>query len=319
MYQALYEQSLARAAHRVWILSDLQQGEPENTRRCLEAGMSDFELLGRPAEQIWYLGDAVEGIEPDRLRAMCALQEKAFAALNLPLCYATGNHDYDYSRAHRDQPAWLPFYEMVRDHPGWLTTARYEDVYFRATVGNWPVYFFCDHIDRNNRWEASHCRVSYGAEHYPHTPADAAALRARMAAEPVPFITAAHYCFPGGNRNHQLMDYLLPLPRNARIHFYGHAHIGDWRWAQQDAYRRISWIDWHDIPQIEVSSFENIRGEHCRSVLLHIYEDGHMGIFFRDHDRHIFTEAYFPAAENSPQTWDNREQWKLPPFPPKKA
>ena len=103
MFDELYQESLARAEHKVWILSDLQQGLPENTRRCLTAGISDFELLGRPAEQIWYLGDAVEGGEADRLIAMCRLQEEAFASLRIPLCYATGNHDYDYSRAYRDQ------------------------------------------------------------------------------------------------------------------------------------------------------------------------------------------------------------------------
>ena len=73
MFLALYQESLARAEHKVWILSDLQQGVPENTRRCLEAGISDFELLERPADQIWYLGDAVEGQDPDRLMAMCKL------------------------------------------------------------------------------------------------------------------------------------------------------------------------------------------------------------------------------------------------------
>ena len=76
LFDELYQESLDRAEHKVWILSDLQQGLPENTRRCLAAGISDFELLGRPAEQIWYLGDAVEGAESDRLMAMCRLQEE---------------------------------------------------------------------------------------------------------------------------------------------------------------------------------------------------------------------------------------------------
>jgi hypothetical protein len=59
MFDYLYRESLSRAEHRVWILSDLQQRLPENTKRCLEAGISDFELLERTADQIWYLGDAV--------------------------------------------------------------------------------------------------------------------------------------------------------------------------------------------------------------------------------------------------------------------
>ena len=108
MFDALYKESLFRAVHKVWILSDLQQSIPADTKRCLASGISDFELLECPAEQIWYLGDAVEGSDPERLIAMCDLQEEAFAALHIPLCYATGNHDYDYSRNHRDQKPWMP-------------------------------------------------------------------------------------------------------------------------------------------------------------------------------------------------------------------
>ena len=85
MFDDLYQHSLSRAEHKVWILSDLQQSLPENTRRCLAAGISDFEQLGRPAEQIWYLGDAVEGADADRLTAMCRLQEEAFASLDAVL------------------------------------------------------------------------------------------------------------------------------------------------------------------------------------------------------------------------------------------
>ena len=227
MFDCLYEESLSRAEHRIWILSDLQQALPENTRRCLDAGISDFKSMGLPADHIWYLGDAVEGEEKERLRDMCRLQEEAFASLSLPLCYATGNHDYDYARAHRDQVPWLPFYETVRDHPGWKTADSCEDFWFHTEVGKYPVYF------------------------------------------------------------------------------YGHSHIGDWKWAKKDAWRRISWVDWHDVPQIDVSSFENIRGRSCRSVFLHIHREGTMGVFFRDHDRHCFTEAYFPSPENGPAGWDD--------------
>ena len=305
MFEYLYRESLVRAVHKVWILSDLQQGIPENTARCLDAGISDFEAMGRPAEQIWYLGDAVEGADPERLTAMCRLQEDAFASLGLPLCYATGNHDYDYARAHRDEAPWMPFHETVRNHPGWKTTADCEDFWFRTQVGKYPVYFLCDHISRENAWCVTHSAVQWGGEAYPYTDADAEALRRRMAEETEPTITCGHYGFSGCNRDHALMDKLLPLPRTERIHFYGHSHIGDWKWGKKDVWRRICWVDWHDVPQIDVSSFENIRGEHCRSVFLHIYEDGNMGVFFRDHDHRRFTEAYFPARENGPEGWSD--------------
>ena len=42
MFDLLYKESLSRAVHKVWILSDLQQGLPENTRRSLASGISDF-------------------------------------------------------------------------------------------------------------------------------------------------------------------------------------------------------------------------------------------------------------------------------------
>lgn len=302
LYQSLYDESCRRAKHRVWILSDLQQSQPENTRRCLDIGISDFEALGRPAEQIWYLGDAIEGDDMPRLIAMTDLQEQAFAALGLPLCYATGNHDYDYTRRHPGRPPQLPFWQMVHDHPGWHTTASISDWYFRTALGDYPVYFFCDHVAPDGSWIAVHSHLNPpDAPGYPHPQSEIDALHARMAAEEHTLITAAHYGFSGCNRDHELMDRLLPLPEQAAIHFYGHSHIGDAMWGRENVYRRISWVDWHDIPQIDVSSFENIRGEFCRSVLLHIYDDGGMGVFFRNHDRRCFTEAYLPARERFPQ------------------
>ena len=102
---------------------------------------------------------------------------------------------------------------------------------------------------------------------------------------------------PGGNRETGLWGQLQPLPLNVRMHIYGHSHICDYTWGGKDVYRRISWIDWQDIPQIDVASFENVRGQFCRSVLLHIYEDDSLGVFFRNHDAGCFTEAFFPARQ----------------------
>jgi len=296
MYDYCYEESLKRAVHKIWVLSDLQQGDPKNTESCLKIGMEDFELLGRPAEQVWYLGDAVEGDDPERLKKMCDLQENAFGALDIPLCYTTGNHDYDYMRRNQGKPPVVWFREMVKAHPGWHTTETNQDYYFRTMLGDYPVYFLSDHIGPNSEWLVSHSHVVKGKEFYPYTEKDSEALRAEMFAEEHAFFSAAHYSFAGGNRDHELMDKLLPLSPKHKLHFYGHSHIGD-SWGEENIFRRISWVDWHDIPQVDVSSFENIRGEFCRSVLAHIYEDGSMGIFFRNHDEHCFTEAYFPAAK----------------------
>src|SRR5207237_103896 len=49
--------------HRVWVVSDLQQSKPAEARRCLTAAVEDFLALDVPVEQVWYLGDGVEGSE----------------------------------------------------------------------------------------------------------------------------------------------------------------------------------------------------------------------------------------------------------------
>lgn len=300
MYRYLYEESLRRAVHRVWILSDIQQSDPRLTRRCLDVSLADMVSLGNPFDRIWYLGDSVEGTDMEHLLAMTDLQERRFGELGVPLCYVTGNHDYDWSNRNPGPPQ-MPFWEMVRRHPGWETTAGCEDFCFRSSLGDdYAVWFLSDHIARDGSWLVTHGHFRRGEERYPYTQADADALRARIAAEPKPVITASHYAFLGGNRESRLMSRLLPLPENVRIHFCGHAHIGDWRCAKKDAFRRISWVDWHDIPQINVSSMENVRGRFCRSVLLHIHRDGQMAVFFRNHDAGVFTEAYLPARENAP-------------------
>lgn len=70
LFDDLYQESLPRTQHKVWIVSDPQQGLPANTRRCLAAGISDFELLVRPAEQDLVSGGRGRGAEADRLTAM---------------------------------------------------------------------------------------------------------------------------------------------------------------------------------------------------------------------------------------------------------
>lgn len=301
MYQYLYERSKEKAIHRVWILSDLQQSYPENARKCLDISMTDYESLKAPADMIWYLGDAVENTNLAHLKEMTAMQVQAFSKLGIPLCYATGNHDYDYARVHPDKEPIMPFYEAVKSHKNWFTTENCDDFYFTYKLGEYTIFFLCDHIAKDNKWLVTHNRIQKGQEHYPYSQKDADRLRETIAAVKGPVITASHYSFPGGSRENNFTGKLLPLPNNVKIHFYGHAHIGDLQWARENVYRRISWVDWHDIPQINVSSFENIRGTACRSVFLHIYEDGAMGVFFRNHDIGQFTECYFPAKENLPQ------------------
>ncbi len=299
MYDYIYKESLKRAKHKIWILSDLQQGNPDNTKECLDISMEDYYQMGAPADMIWYLGDAVEGADKERLQKMCDLQEQAFGETGLPLCYTIANHDFDYVKkaVGKDEPVYIPFYEMVKNHEGWYAAADYTEPCFKMPLGDFMVYFFSDQIAMDKSWDTTHGEIHGDKEKYPHEET-LRRIREDMAAESRPIITASHYAYMGGNRPSKLFDNLLPLPQNVKIHFYGHAHIGDEIWVKEHAYRRICWVDWHDIPQINVSSFEHIRGHKCRSVFLHIYEDQSFGVFFRNHDDHVFSEAYFPAKRN---------------------
>ena len=59
IYEFIYQESLKRAKHKVWIFSDLQQANPQNAEECLNVSMEDYYLLGAPADMIWFLGDCV--------------------------------------------------------------------------------------------------------------------------------------------------------------------------------------------------------------------------------------------------------------------
>ncbi len=293
IYDLLYRESLTRAKAAAWVFSDLQQRDPEKARECFELSLADFTDMGKPAGIIWYLGDAVEGRDLPRLREMAAMQEEGFERLGLPVCLALGNHDLEMMFAKDRPPLELPFYEAVRRHKDWHCTEKVTDWYYKIPFADHTVYFLNDHVSPEREW--IHFQGVVRGDYPYFDRADA--LRREIAAEKTPVITASHYSFAGGNRASEMQSRLLPLPANVRLHLYGHAHIGDYKWAKENACRRISWIDWHDIPQINVSSFEHIRGRTCRSVFLHIYGDNTYGVFFRDHDRRVFTEAYFPAND----------------------
>src|SRR3954447_7069314 len=81
--------------HRVWVISDLQQSIPAEAQRCLTTAVNDFRSLNLPIEQIWYLGDAVEGAQLDHLEEMAAMQVEMLALFGVPLRYVLGNHDLD--------------------------------------------------------------------------------------------------------------------------------------------------------------------------------------------------------------------------------
>ena len=317
IYDELYRMGKKRAKHEIWVFSDLQQKLYDNAVRCLTTCMNDYEQLDRPAEMIWYLGDSTESSDLPELIRMTDLQEKAFGDLNIPLCYATGNHDYDYPEfCHRQgmNTYTMPFYEMVQRHPGWHTTGDTEETWFRVDVGNYAVWFFCDHVAKDNSWCSTHNGYRYGKENYPYTDAHFAEIRQKMNACDKPhIITAAHCAFPGGNRETLLLGKIQPLPLNVRLHLYGHSHIGEYTCPKERIFSQIQWVDWQDIPQVNVSSFENIRGSFCRSVFLQIYEDDSLGLFFRNHDAGHFVQAYFPKMTSAeiPGNYEKKDELSI--------
>ena len=302
IYDELYAVGSLHSRHTIWVFSDLQQAHFEDAKRCLDICMNDYVRMGCPAGMIWYLGDSTEGADLSALEKMTELQENAFGSLNIPLCYATGNHDYDYQEycyRHQIPNPRMPFWEMVRNHEGWMTTKDCEETWFSTEVGNYTVYFFCDHVAGDNSWCSTHNRIRYGAECYPYGDEHFAGIRRHMEACPSPYlITAAHCAFPGGNRETELLGKIQPLPLKTRLHLYGHSHIGEYTCPKNRIFSQIQWVDWQDIPQVDVASFENIRGAYCHSVFLQIYEDDSLGLFFRNHDEGRFVSAFFPAMHS---------------------
>lgn len=303
IYDGLYEICAPRAKHTVWVFSDLQQGRYEVAKRCMELSVSDYKSFGAPADMIFYLGDSTQGTNPTELKRMVDMQENALGSLGIPLCYATGNHDYDYAEycyQNHIPDFHMFFYEMVQRHPGWYTTRDMEETWFKVPLGNYMIYFVCDHVAHDNSWCSTHNAFRYGKELYPYTEKDFAKIREDMEACDKPhIITAAHCAFPGGNRDTYLTGLIQPLPLNVRLHLYGHSHVGEYRCPRERVFSQIQWVDWQDVPQVDVSSLEDVRGSFCRSVIMQIYEDDSIGLFFRDHNNHRFVQAYFPKMFSS--------------------
>jgi len=287
----------AQVLHRVWVFSDLQQAIPSEARRCLTTALEDFRALGLPVEQIWYLGDAVEGARVEHLEEMAAMQVEAFSGFGVPLRYVLGNHDFDLmTKAGGQSGARAVFRDAVLKVPTWRTTESIESFYFVDRIGEFTVAFFSDHADPRGRWISTHGTVHGEQRLYPHGAEAYERVRDELASVDGPVITCSHYAFAGGNRPSGLHDLMLPLPANVRLHLYGHAHIGDATWAGKDLYRKIAAVDDHPIIQCDVASLEDGRGSATRSMVLEIYRDGSLGLFFRNHstrrwEEHLLLDA----------------------------
>lgn len=291
--------------HRVWIISDLQQSELSVACECFTAACNDFCSLAMPCDQIWYLGDSVQGANRDVVRQMIEMQIESLQPLGIPLIFLCGNHEFDPYWHQLDKPP-LPDGEALeitsRDLfskvPGWRTSESISDFYFTDKLGDYTLFFFPDHAQHRGAWITCSGEVHGDKGAYPHTAESYRAVTERIRSIPGPVITAGHNSFPGGLRSSRLLGQMLPLPGNVRAHFYGHSHIGDTFWGGDACFRKLSTVDTQDIPQIDVAALENHRGDAVRSTFLEIYKDGTLGVLLREHCRHRWSDAYYFAGKS---------------------
>ena len=277
---------LPPAKRRFWVFSDLQQSDPDNARRCMETGVRDFLSLRLAVDAVCYLGDSTEGENPDHLREMSDMQVRALARVDAPVFYAMGNHEFDLFRASDRSRVVIPIRDRIRDEPQWHVTASVRDWLFVADFGDLALALLSDHADESGAWWTTHGVIHGLPEGAPDPHGDEAArTRERIAALGKPVFTMSHYPFPGGNREAPLQAGLLPLPRNAVAHFYGHSHIGDAVWGRENLWRQVSGIDNEPVAQFDIASLENRRGSVVRSAVLEWYGGDRYGVFFRDHTR----------------------------------
>ena len=293
-------------AARIWVFSDLQQRSPDKAEDCMNIALGDMRELDFDLDGIWYLGDAVEGMNRERLQTMIDMQISKLSALGVPLRFVMGNHDLDCScRAPSGKKPPLPVWEAFRNVPNWKTTAACNDFYFTDTYGDVLTVFLSDHVAPDNRWVATQQEIrGQNPESYDIPQKVFSDLRAYIADWKGPVVLAGHYAFPGGAREPPArgwLNRLLPLPDNVKLVLHGHAHIGDWSCAQAETFQRVTWMKWHNIPQANVSSLDRNRGSQTRSVLFDIYKDGTFGLFFRDHEDRRWTEAFFTDT-HAPRT-----------------
>ena len=310
MIDQIMERNRPKVLQRYWLISDLQQKDPVIAKRCMDTAMEDFHSLGLEVNGICYLGDAVEGVNPQALEQMTAMQLKHFMTIPAPVYYVPGNHELDTYRTAlaEGKPPHVFLYDKVQDLHQWKTQKNQTDFYFQADVGDFMMFFFPEHASLDGSWYTSHGGVQpqkTGPEAYPYTQEDFQHVRELMASAGKPVFIFSHYAFPGGNRPSDLLGQLFPLPRNVRAHFCGHAHIGDAAWAGKDLYRKMCCVDNHPIMQFDIASLDDIRGSTVRSAFFEYYGRGEYAVFFRDHKGQLWEDCYIGSL--SPEKEARRE------------
>ena len=278
--------------HRLWILSDLQQQQPKRAAYCMKRATDDFVSLGMHVEAVCYLGDATEGHNLEFIHEMAQMQAEQFARVHAPKYYAVGNHDFDYFAFHQGElkKICIPFVEFMRGQPDWHMPEDISGLYQLVDMGEYALCFFPDHADPAGSWYTTHGEIRGDASAYPYTTNDYRHVMEEISALNKPVLTLSHYSFAGGNRAAPLLNRFLPIAGNVRMHFYGHAHIGDEVWAGKDCHRKIAAVDGQPLIQIDVASLENYRGTAVRSVIVEWYDTQEIGVLFRNHSEHCWDD-----------------------------
>ena len=286
------------AQHRFWLFSDLQQSEPERAERYFKAAVADFCQLDSGAEAICSLGDATEGADPDKLKIMIDMQIRELDVLRLPVYHCLGNHEFDYYRklVQEGKTPRVPFFEAAKEKPDWHTAPSFSDFWFSKEYPEFTMLFLSGHAAADGSWQAQH-QILPDTPDYPYTQEVWDQLKERFADTGKYVFTFAHCAFPGGNRPSEILARMLPLPKNFRAHFYGHAHVGDARWVGEDLYRQISGTLNSPVCQFNISSLDHWRGTTVRSAFFDYYGDGEYGVFFRDHLNHRWEQCFFSAHD----------------------
>lgn len=263
--------------------------------------VSDFLTLGLDCDAVCYLGDSVEGHDLGFVQEMTEMQCSELAKVNAPIYYVVGNHDFDYFRAHQQELGCMciPFYDRVSTLPNWHVAPSLQDMVFSADFKAFALVFLPDHAACDGSWYTTHGMVRGDESLYPYTEADYRRIADWIAGLGKPVFTLSHYAYPGGNREAPLFQRYLPLPHNIFLHFYGHAHIGDHQWAGKDCYRKLAAVDNQAIVQVNVASLENYRGNAVRSAFLEYYENGSVGVLFRNHTLARWDDCYFSEPRAS--------------------
>ncbi|NLK07458.1 MAG: hypothetical protein GX316_02020 [Firmicutes bacterium] len=280
----------------VWIMSDTHFIEPEDLEIFYSA-LDDIQELEVNLTGIWLLGDIVGGHDMKTLDKTAEIFVEHCESLGVPICYVMGNHEMDIRRSKGINR--FPIHEAALKRPNWHAACNLTDFYFSKEFLGHRVYFFGDHVAEDAGWFTSHGEVvSEGNAKYPHLPEGYVRLKEEMAHETLPIITAAHYAFPGGQRASGLLDHLLPLPKQVRVHLYGHGHIGDPIWNPIDTWEREHTVKGQDLMQYNISSFETYRTPGSFSALLFGGPDEDLDLWIRCHVEKRWVAHYvIPKAE----------------------